>query len=209
MRTAQAVCQRFWGAAAAASGVLYLWVAVPVKTHDVFPWERRVAEVVAVWQRPWFDALMSALAWAGQATVVIPVAVAVAFVNRRRWGDLAWFSAFIVAASPLVSKALGWWVARPRPSGIGNGFPSVHSLLATTVLGLAVVVLWRPTSSTFVRAGVLVLGAALLVAIAISLVYLGLYWPADVVGGVVAGVAYFSSGMWVLLRVRSTTCPES
>lgn len=205
MLTTRAVYQRFWGAAAFTSGVLYLWLSVPVKTHGALLWEQQLAAEVTGWQRPWLDSLMVAIAWIGQAAVMVPAAVAVAFVNRRRWADFAWFGAFIVAVSPLIGEVLRWWVGRSRPSGAGNGFPSNQTFLATIVLGLAVVVVWGPVASTLVRAGVLLLGAAVVCAVAVSRVYLDLDWPADVVGGVLAGATYLSTGMWVLGRVRPRT----
>lgn len=205
MRTTQAVYQRFWGTTAFASGALYLWLSVPVKTHGTLPWEQQLAAEVTGWQRPWLDSLMVAVAWVDEAAVVVPAALAVAFVNRRRWPDLAWFGAFIVAVSPLIGEVLRWWVGRSHPSDAGDGFPSNHTFLATIVLGLAVVLVWGPVASTFVRAGVVLFGAAGICAVAVSRVYLDLDWPADVVGGVLAGATYLSTSMWLLGRVRPTT----
>lgn len=180
--TSREGCLRFWGATVFASGVLYLWLAVPVKTHGALPWEQQLATQVAGWHGLWPDSLLVAMAWIGQSTVVVPATVAAAFVNRRRWVDFAWFCAFIVAASPLIGEVLRWWVGRSHPSGAGTGFPSDHTLLATIVVGLSVVVMWAPVTSTLVRAGVLLLGAIVVFVVAVSRVYFDLDWPADVIG---------------------------
>lgn len=202
MRMPPATHRRFWGAVAAVSGVLYLWLAVPVKTHGVLSWEPRVAEVIAAWQQPWLDSLLGATTWTGRVTVLVPATIAVAFLNRRGWGDRAWLSVFAVAAAPLVCEVLGWWVARPHPSSVGDGFPSAHAFVATTALGLAAAVLWAVAPSRLARSGIGLAGGVLVLAVAVGRVYLGLNWPADAVGGVLGGTAYLGGGMWLLHRLR-------
>ncbi len=200
LKTAHARRRPNWGMAAAVAGVLYLWLAVPVKTHDVLAWEMPLREALLAWQRPWVDSLMRTVAWFGQAMVLVPATVGVAFIGRQRWGNCAWLAVALAATAPLVNEALTWWVARGRPSAPEYGFPSGETFLATLVLGLAVVAVWAATTSGSVRAGSVVVAAALLGGVAMGRVYLGLHWPADVVGGVLAGAAYLSVAMWLFSR---------
>ena len=68
----------------------------------------------------------------------------------------------------------------------GASFPSGHALLATTFWGLA---------ASYVRRGwFTALAAMLIVAVALSRLYLGVHFPSDVIGGVLIGVVVVVAG---------------
>jgi undecaprenyl-diphosphatase len=75
----------------------------------------------------------------------------------------------------------------PRLPGVGLAtafsFPSGHMTRITLVAGLLALRLWRRTG----RSAWLWLGAAAVVIVGYSRVYLGTHWPADVAGGILLG----------------------
>lgn len=192
-----------WGTAAFVFSALFLWLAVSVKTRGTLPWEREFATTVGAWQGSWLDPVMLTLTWLSQAAVIVPAALIAAALNHRSWGVFSWVLALIVAAGPLVEEGLKWWVSRPRPSGLSAGFPSGHTFMATVVLELAVVLVWTRLRSSVGRATAAFAAGLLLVGVAMSRLYLGAHWPADVLGAFLAGTAYVCTAMWLFCRTRA------
>ena len=117
------------------------------------------------------------------------------------------FAATVVLAQA-ASEVLKHLIDRPRPDLVpqhdlvySSSFPSGHALMAPVVyLTLAVVL----TAGEAPPAEMLwpLCAAALVVAIGVSRVYLGVHWPTDVLGGWALGVGIAIIATIVLRRVR-------
>lgn len=137
-------------------------------------------------------------------TLVTVVAVAAFLIHGRRRHALVLAGTVILAElSSDVAKTL---YARPRPDLVPHGsyvysasFPSGHSTLAAaTFLTLAVLIAaLEPNRGTKVM--VFALAIALVLAIGVSRVYLGVHWPSDVLAGWCLGAAW-ALGAWTVLR---------
>lgn len=151
----------------------------------------------------WSDTLMLAITELGDGIVTTSLTVTVAawLLVRRAWrSTLYWLSAVGGAAlfTPLI-KALVHW---PRPTaGLYSGweafsFPSGHATINTVLYGFLAYLIARALPAR--RRGWVVGAAALIVAlIAVSRLYLGAHWLADVSAGIAIGFA------WVILLAIS------
>jgi membrane-associated phospholipid phosphatase len=115
----------------------------------------------------------------------------------------------------LMNAILKHAISRVRPHGIsplltaagGFSYPSADAMLAVVIFGLGALLLtWWIRSSALRFAAI---GAAVLFVIAASIarVYLGAHWPADVLGGVLAGVAW--SAFWLRALWHPPAMPVS
>ena len=143
--------------------------------------------------------------WAGSTYVLIPLALACCLWFVRAGSNRA---AVIVASSLAggiaISNAVKALVERPRPPAAehlqattSSSFPSGHTTQASAFwLGLALAL--APLVPR--RAGWLMLGGALLVALAVgwSRVYLGVHYPSDVVAGLLLGGGWALFVAWVV-----------
>ena len=138
---------------------------------------------------------------------------------RRRWMILAaWVAAF--GGAGLLTIVLKNLIQRPRPAaaaeflyGTTFSFPSGHALGSLVGYGiLAYVVGAGLVESRRGRLQLVIATAALVIAIGLSRLYLGVHYFSDVVAGYAVGVLWLSvciSGLQVAQRRRLTTSPTA
>jgi len=115
----------------------------------------------------------------------------VAWLGLRRSGDrLAGRLPVIMLGSAAMEWLLKWIVARRRPRGGPFAFPSGHVFTSVVFFGLVIYLLWtRDVARPWRLPGTIACGL-LIVAIALSRMYLRFHWLTDVLGGVAGGAAY-------------------
>jgi membrane-associated phospholipid phosphatase/tRNA A-37 threonylcarbamoyl transferase component Bud32 len=137
--------------------------------------------------------------------LALRLVAAIVLAARRRWLQLAVFTAAVVSSEVLIG-VLKSWTDRPRPSGslvetTGASFPSGHAI-AGAVTALALVVALVPARAERLR--FIGLAAAFAAVMAMSRVYLAAHWFSDVVAGTLLGVgiALFWPAALELVRER-------
>ena len=151
------------------------------------------------------------LGWVFFCTVLSPgafrlltiVLIIVALVRRNV--RIAIFLLISVEFSGLVTEAAKAAAARPRPDtafvdALGTSFPSGHAL-GVLVAVLALLTVGLPLVRPPLRAWLIALGAAVVVAIGVGRVVLNVHHPSDVAAGWALGYAYF---VFCLLAVPPT-----
>jgi membrane protein DedA with SNARE-associated domain/membrane-associated phospholipid phosphatase len=153
---------------------------------------------------PSLDAAMRLITHFGDATTLIIVALALAWLflkkrNRRREGYamlLALASGFALnnifkIAFQRERPALYELIARPQT----YSFPSGHAMVSMAVYGSAAYLL--ETAFPLYRWGFRISAAVLILLIGASRVYLGVHWPTDVFAGFAAGlIIVFAIAYW-------------
>lgn len=135
--------------------------------------------------------------------VVVPVVGAWLLWRRERFLLWAWLAGN--AGGGLVGLALKAMVHRRRPQyaaaylrGHSYSFPSGHTMSATVCYSLLVFVVATTLGWHGLRhLRLYVVAAAIALAVGFSRIYLGVHFPSDVLGGLVAGAA------WVALCVAA------
>lgn len=119
---------------------------------------------------------------------VLVIAVLYWCVNKRMGLRLAFIQIFSIATNGFIKNIF----KAPRPIGqegifslrtetaTGYSFPSGHTQ-ATTAFWSALMKLYR-------KLWLYIIGSILILAIAISRLYLGVHWPKDVIGGIIFGI---------------------
>jgi undecaprenyl-diphosphatase len=188
--------------------VLVGWIAGALWTSVVGSGEVEVMRNIADERSAGLTTTAHVVTWAGSAFVLVPLALICCLMLFRT--GLRW-EAFAVAVSlggaMLISDAVKLLVSRPRPpvqhlqSVTGSSFPSGHATQASA-FWLSLVLALRAAGAapllTCVAAG---LAFALILTVALSRVYLGVHYPADVIAGILLGTGW---AVFVARCVRET-----
>ena len=128
----------------------------------------------------------------GLVYVTLPARIAVAglLALRRRWWQLAAFTAAVVVSEVLIGVLKGIY-DRPRPPGslvvtTGTSFPSGHAVAASVTVIAAVIALVPPGRR---RAWWVLAAMAFSILMGLSRAYLGAHWLSDAVAGILLGTS--------------------
>ena len=140
-------------------------------------------------------------------------AVAVVVLLLRHRGREALYVVLVRVVALGVETALKNTLARPRPdvhpltTAAGFSFPSGHTT-GTTALCVSLLVVLYPVLHRRGRAVAVVAAVALSVAVAASRVLLGVHFPSDVIGGLLAGSLVALTAAALLLPSRPEAVPR-
>src|SRR5439155_9695080 len=132
---------------------------------------------------------------AGVGTIAMVTAVVLLLTKRFRW---VIYLAVAIAGGALLNMELKRYFARARPAlaemlrqAHGYSFPSGHAMDSTVVYASLSYLAFRTATHWRWKAASLALAMTLILAVALSRVYLGAHWISDVAAGIAAGT------MWV------------
>ena len=134
------------------------------------------------------------------------------FAVMLYYRDGARVAAYYIGAcvtAELLNAILKHVIYRVRPHGVsplltaagGFSYPSADAMLAVVIFGFGALLLTWSFRSAALRLAAIGVSALFVIAAAIARVYLGAHWPADVLGGVLAGVA--CSAFWLRALLQS------
>lgn len=133
----------------------------------------------------------------GAAIVVTVAALALVLADRR---PEAIYLVFVSAGGGIANLILKAYFARARPELAqalvdqdGYAFPSGHALGAVVVYGALAFLAIRIVESWRLQSIAVAAAVAMILAISVSRVYLGVHWISDIAGGLSAGALWLAS----------------
>ena len=191
--------------------VLIGWAAGALWTAVVGSGELQVIRDIADERSPGVTAAAKVVTWAGSAYVLVPLAlICCPVLYRAGLRREALAVALSLAGAMLISDAIKLLVSRPRPgvehlqAVTGSSFPSGHATQASA-FWFSLVLALRAARVAPRRVRLATgLAIALVLAVALSRVYLGVHYPADVIAGILLGTAW---AMFVAGSLRTEARP--
>ena len=211
-----------WLAAGLAVSALVIWAFAGI-TEEVMEGESRAFDrAVLLWIESnvpaWLDGPMRAVTTLGYYRVVLPLLAVISLAfYLRGWRLSAIMLAVSTAGGIFLTTVLKVLFRRARPEIIDSGytagfysFPSGHATVAVGFYGaLALILAYHLRGPA--RRAVLLLGAAVVLLIGFSRLYLGVHYPTDVLVGYLAAPLWLVSvgGVYALwLSVRGLRAAE-
>jgi undecaprenyl-diphosphatase len=171
-------------------------LAEGVRSQEVFALDTWATPFLHGIASPGLDTLMNVLTDLGSSAVIVPAFVAVVAVLlwRRQYGATL-FLAVASTGSLVLDGTMKVFFQRPRPvlpwAQVlpDYSFPSGHTMNAV-VFYLALALIAWSVSGRRIGLVALAIAAAIAFGVGVSRIYLGYHYLTDVVGGILAGIAW-------------------
>jgi undecaprenyl-diphosphatase len=171
-------------------------VAEGVRTQEVFALDTWATPFLHGIASPGMDALMNTVTEIGSSLVIVPILIVViaGLLSKRRYGAGLFLGA-ATGGSLVLQGTMKLFFARPRQQLPwarvlpDYSFPSGHTMNALIFYVAVALILW----SVFGRRpglAALVIAVVIALAVGVSRIYLGYHYLTDVVGGLLAGIAW-------------------
>lgn len=184
-------------------GILFGYVATAVGNDSIRSFDRTIISAVQGQEAPWLTFIMKTFTWIGSAYVVAPVTLIgflVLFFKLNRRPQAFLLSAVIVG-TVVLNTVLKVYFQRERPEihrildANGFSFPSGHTMMAFSLYSILGYIVWRNVKTRSGSFMIILTASIMTILIGVSRIYLGVHFPSDIVGGLLA------SGLWVTISV--------
>jgi undecaprenyl-diphosphatase len=186
---------------------LFGWLAEEMLEGTTLRFDLAVRDWVHHFASPGMTRAMTAISLLGYNILIAALVVAIAAFLLLAWWRAAGWLAITKAGALALDVALKLAFRRPRPPVFfgaeprSYSFPSGHALCSFCFYGVLAGLIAARTRSPAQRVAVRAIAAALVAAIGLSRIYLGMHYPSDVIAGYLAA-AVWVSGLLVLDRWR-------
>jgi undecaprenyl-diphosphatase len=181
------------------TGAAFVALALAIALLGALPLDAATRDALLTLATPAGLAVMQVVNHAGDKVFLAPATLALFVVlprARQRW----WIWVALMIAAPALEGVVKWLVARPRPEGLGFGFPSGHATAAAAYFGA--VVYLAGSLSGGLRLAVRVAALGMIVLVALARVVLRAHWPSDSLGGIALGLALASAAAAIAAAQR-------
>lgn len=178
------------------SGTLFGYIASSIGDGSIDRFDTSIINFVQGMEASWLTAILKTFTWIGSGYVVVPVTLIafflLYFVYQRRGQAFLFVS--VIAGTVLSNELLKLYFKRERPEiyriidAGGLSFPSGHTMMAFSLYTIIAYVIWRHLKSVGSRVLLTSFTIFMILMIAVSRIYLGVHYPSDIAGGVVASL---------------------
>jgi undecaprenyl-diphosphatase len=186
------------------------WLAAKVTRGETTSFDANVRHSIHSISSPGVTQLLSAITFLGSQAVVIVASGCFAILmlwNRRR--DRAMLVVATIAGAEVLLSILKNHFHRQRPDPFFDerlppsySFPSGHALLSFCCYGL-LAALGGASLRGRIRWLIRICAAALILAIGLSRIYLGVHYPTDVIAGYLAAMAWTAVVALIYMRLAT------
>ncbi|HEX4604184.1 MAG TPA: phosphatase PAP2 family protein [Candidatus Angelobacter sp.] len=184
-------------AAAVLALFLFGWLGSEVLQGDTQHFDSAIRGWVHHYASPGMTHAMTAISLLGYNVLIVELLIAFAVFAKLRWRRAAVWLGVAMAGSLLLDLTLKYLYHRARPTAYfgtaphSYSFPSGHALCSFCFYGVMAGLLSARIKSLPLRILTWLAAAALVIAIGLSRIYLGVHYPSDVLAG------YLAATVWV------------
>jgi undecaprenyl-diphosphatase len=176
---------------------LFAWLGNEMLQGDTQHFDQMIREWVHRYASPGMTSAMNAISLLGYNILIVELAIALAIFAWLRWRRALLWLVVAMTGSLVLDLTLKYIYHRTRPTAYfgmaphSYSFPSGHALCSFCFYGVVAGLLSARIKSLALQMVIWCLAAALVIAIGVSRIYLGVHYPSDVVAG------YLAATVWV------------
>jgi membrane-associated phospholipid phosphatase len=181
------------------AAILWLVAAFTDLAEDVwfregFAWDKPIILAIHQLGNPILDGIMRVVTQLGETGAIVAVILVAAWFARKHRSVDAFAILISFGGAAALNTMMKFLFTRPRPALFpplvvesGFSFPSGHVTASIAVFGFLAVLLWRGRYYSWA-----ILSGALIPAVAISRIYLGVHYPSDTLGSLIFASLWLS-----------------
>ena len=176
---------------------LFAWLGNEMLQGDTRHFDQTVRAWAHSYASPAMTRAMNAISLLGYNILLAELVIALAVFAKLRWRRAAVWLTIAMAGSLMLDLTLKYIYHRTRPTAYfgmaphSYSFPSGHAMCSFCFYGVLAGLLSARTKPLGWRLLIWFTAAALVIAIGLSRIYLGVHYPSDVVAG------YLAAAVWV------------
>lgn len=176
---------------------LFAWLGNEMLQGDTQHFDQAVREWVHRYASPGMTRAMAAISLLGYNVLIVELVIALAVFAKLKWRRAALWLTVAMVGSLVLDLTLKYIYHRTRPTAYfgmaphSYSFPSGHAMCSFCFYGVLAGLLSARTKPLVWRLLIWIAAAALVIAIGLSRIYLGVHYPSDVVAG------YLAAAVWV------------
>ena len=176
---------------------LFAWLGNEMLQGDTQHFDQMIREWMHRYASQGMTSVMNAISLLGYNILIVELAIALAIFAWLRWRRALLWLAVAMTGSLVLDLTLKYIYHRTRPTAYfgmaphSYSFPSGHALCSFCFYGVMAGLLSARIKSLAWRLLIWVAAVALVIAIGVSRIYLGVHYPSDVVAG------YLAATVWV------------
>jgi undecaprenyl-diphosphatase len=176
---------------------LFAWLGNEMVEGDTRHFDHVVREWVHGYASTGMTRAMNVISLLGYKVLLVELVIALVVFAKLRWRRAALWLTVAMAGSLVLDLALKYAYHRTRPTAYfgvaphSYSFPSGHAMCSFCFYGVLAGLLSARTKPLAWRLLIWFAAAALVIAIGLSRIYLGVHYPSDVVAG------YLAAAVWV------------
>lgn len=181
-------------------GVAFAFIVTAILIEMINGFDRSIIDAIQGLEAPWLTTIMQIFTFIGSTKIVMLLIIAVTslLLWKFRARSQAYFFFFAMIGTGVLNQTLKFIFKRARPEfhrlaeAGGYSFPSGHTMMGFSLYALFTYLLWRHIRSTAGRITLVVFAIFMFGMIAVSRIYLGVHYPSDILGGMLASAFWLT-----------------
>lgn len=188
---------------ALAFAAVFVALADEAGEQELFQVDHAVHTFAHSVRQPGLDGIMQGLSTLGSGYILVPLNIVLLVLLWPRSRQAALLIPGLTLGAVVIEGLAKWLVHRPRPRGVGYGFPSGHAIASMVFFSVLIYLVWTMKARSAYCWAVTLIGACAIIGIGVSRLYLNAHWLTDVLGGWAGGMSYLWFALAWLERRRS------
>ncbi|WP_172370359.1 phosphatase PAP2 family protein [Sporosarcina jiandibaonis] len=175
-------------------GILFVYFSTTIGDDSLSSFDHILINAIQGMETPWLTSIMKFFTWIGSGYVVVPITVISAlllyFVFKKRHQAL--LLVVVIGGTIAFNRLLKLYFKRERPvihrilDANGYSFPSGHTMMAFSLYVIIAYIAWRNVETRLGKFLLIAFAIFMIIMIGTSRIYLGVHFPSDVAGGLMA-----------------------
>ncbi|PID16065.1 phosphatase PAP2 family protein [Sporosarcina sp. P34] len=187
----------------------FAYIARSIHLQTISSFDEPIIDFVQSAESKGLTSLMKLFTTIGSTTSVALLAVlTLGVLLWKKHRDQAVLFAIALAGTGILNQVLKFIFKRERPNfhrliDIGGySFPSGHTMMAFSLYTILAYIVWRDLKTTGSRIAITILAVFMIIMIAVSRIYLGVHFPSDIVGGLLASSVFLFGVILIYQRFQ-------